>query len=274
MTTPPTVYLNPYEAAALTRLVMSYCLGKGSICVYSRSYVLQLPQPKRYGDYSRYQWRRLCQFIPTAKEPKFVPMKSNDSLGQWRLRISSRWFETAYNLLYPLEHAEADGYRLFRLNRDVLGMLGAEAIASIWADRARLIASGSGHRAQLNLSRLDFEQAELIADWIAALTGAHSRLGESARNPGAPMLFYSPQDLARLLVALRPTWMAQANCLERKFQLPGGSSTEELLLAAEPIPIAPGGDHRPLPRHGARRRGARRQLPMSTLPPDLKRTSA
>ncbi|MFO0000679.1 MAG: hypothetical protein ACK559_06095, partial [bacterium] len=43
--------LNPDESAALTRLVLSYCLGRGSICLCSRTYSLQLHQPSAHKEY-------------------------------------------------------------------------------------------------------------------------------------------------------------------------------------------------------------------------------
>ena len=226
------VVLNPYEAAALTRLVMAFCLGKGSICLYSRSYVLQVAQPNRCGEYSRYQWRRLCQFIPTAKQPRFHPMDAaaanpETDKGQWRLRISSRWFETAYNMLYPLSHADpSTGYRPFQVEPETLDLLGAEAIASLWADRGRLLVGGRRLRGQLGLTRMSFAEGELVQQWIARLTGAHSKLDVSPRNGQAPMLFFATDDILNLLQALRPIWMAQAPCLAHKFQPP-----EELRIA-------------------------------------------
>lgn len=251
MTTTAQVRLNPYESAALTRLVMAFCLGKGSICLYSRSYVLQIGQPLRCGDYSRYQWRRLCQFIPSAKEPALYALDGNEpaqaSKGQWRLRVSSRWFETAYNMLYPLSGMDDTGFRPFRIEPPTLELLGAEAIAALWADRGRLLVGGKRLRGQMNLSRVSFEEAELVRDWISRLTGCHAEIDHSPRNGNAPMLFFDREAVLGLLQALRPTWMAQASCLASKFQ-----PSEELKLPpAAPsrrrITPRPPGKKRPLP---------------------------
>jgi len=139
--------LNPDESAALTRLVLSYCLGRGSICLCSRTYSLQLHQPSAHKEYTHYQWRRLRQFLPTTKEPKYHPTGDGKAgTGQWRLRVSSKSFETAFHLLYP------DG---FRLSSAVLELLGAEAIGALWADRGRvLMTRGANYcNGRLHLSR-------------------------------------------------------------------------------------------------------------------------
>jgi len=210
----PRARLNPDESAALTRLVLSYCLGRGSICLCSRSYSLQLHQPKAHMEYTHYQWRRLRQFLPTTKEPKYHPNAGSDpNTGQWRLRVSSKHFETAFRLLYPSG---------FRLSSAVLELLGAEAIASLWADRGRvLMTRGANYcNGRLNLSRYSFEEAQLVAEWIYKLTGTEGRLHHSPRSVKAPMLYYDSLATEGLIAALRGTWMAQAECLARKFRVP------------------------------------------------------
>jgi len=212
----PRTVLNPTESAALTRLVLAYCLGRGSICLCSRSYSLQLHQPRANMDYTHYQWRRLRQYLPNTKAPRYVPVKGESAdgrAGQWRLRVSSKYFETAFHLLYP------DG---FQLNSSVLELLGAEAIGSLWADRGRiLVTRGRNYcTGRLNLSRLTFEQAELVGEWISRLTGSGSTLHHGPRSFDAPMLYFDPEATENLMRALSETWMAQAGCLERKFQLP------------------------------------------------------
>ena len=206
--------LNPDESAALTRLVLSYCLGRGSICLCSRTYSLQLHQPSAHMEYTHYQWRRLRQFLPTTKEPKYHPTgDSKAGTGQWRLRVSSKSFETAFHLLYP------DG---FRLSSAVLELLGAEAIGALWADRGRvLMTRGANYcNGRLNLSRYSFEEAQLVAEWIYKLTGTEGRLHHSPRSVDAPMLYYDSLATEGLIAALRGTWMAQAECLARKFRTP------------------------------------------------------
>lgn len=205
--------LNPDESAALTRLLLGFCLGKGSLCLYSRSYVLQIGQPKAYSDYAHYQWRRLRQFLPTAKEPKFHPM-TNSAGGQWRLRVCSRHFETAYRLLY--------GEERMSITSTVLELLGAEAIATLWADRGRILMTRGANycNGRLNLSRCTFDEAALIHDWIYTLTGTLGRLHHSTRSKDAPMLYYDTEACQQLMQALRQTWMAQSECLAMKFRTP------------------------------------------------------
>lgn len=220
------VVLNPVEAAALTRLVLAYCLGRGSLCLCSRSYSLQLHQPRANMDYTHYQWRRLRQFLPNTKAPRYVPVKGGDSrAGQWRLRVSSKYFETAFKLLYP------DGCQI---SAAVLELLGAEAIAAIWADRGRiLVTRGRNYcTGRLNLSRFTFEEAELIAQWISRLTGSGSTLHHGPRSFDAPMLYFDPEATANLMQAVADTWMAQAPCLEKKFKLP---TSRRVLLPRETL---------------------------------------
>lgn len=205
--------LNPDEGAALTRLVLSYCLGRGSICLCSRSYSLQLHQPSRHGDYTTYQWRRLRQYLPTTKEPRYYPTNAAANTGQWRLRVSSKYFETAHHLLYP------DG---LKLSSAVLELLGSEAIGALWADRGRVLLTKHANycNGRLNLSRYSFAEAELLHEWIHRLTGADGRVHHSARDVNAPMLYYDSLATEQLIAALSGTWMAQAPCLARKFRTP------------------------------------------------------
>lgn len=215
--------LTPDASAALTRLVLAYCLGRGSICLYSRSYVLQIHHQQALADYAFYQWRRVRQFLPAIKPPVHHALKPNQKGGgaQWRLRVSSRWFETAWRLLY-----KPDG---FRVTSPVLELLGAEAIGSLWADRGRVLIPRSGERCfgRLNLSRYDWESAELVHDWIGMLTGARGRVHHSPTSVDAPMLFYDDEATQAILSAIDRTWMAQAPCLAKKFRRPAGPAPGE-----------------------------------------------
>lgn len=236
------VILNSDETAALTRLVIGFCLGKGSLCLYSRSYVLQIAQPKLLGAYSRYQWDRLRQFLPSALPPRYFriedPRLKSES-GQWRLRTSSLYFETAHRLLYP----QGD----FSLTSAVLELVGAEAIANLWADRGRILRTRQANfcSGQLNLSKCDWESAELVRQWIQTLTGAESRLHHSPRKREAPMLYFDHDNTLLLMQRLHRTWMATAECLNRKFQPPGGDGNEaerfsaDMLLPRTVLPAAP-----------------------------------
>lgn len=276
----PRTILNPYESAALTRLVMSFCLGKGSICLYSRCYVLQIAQPNRAGDYASYQWRRLCQFIPTAKPPRFHALSEDaaadlaEDRGQWRLRVTSRWFETAYNMLYPLGEADPEtGFRPFHIQQPALELLGAEAIASLWADRGRVVRGSTSLRGQLNLSRISFDEAELVAAWIGRLTGVNGEVDRNPRNHDAPMLFFEQDELMALLQTLHPTWMAQAPCLEEKFKpkpLPPGKTPRPSRRRRLPVtPPVSGPASGTVPTPAERKRNRRIPMPRPLLPPLL-----
>lgn len=208
--------LTPHESAALTRLVLGYCIGRGSICLCSRTYSLQLHQPRKHQEYTHYQWRRLRQFLPLTKEPRYYPTVGGpEGTGQWRLRVSSKYFETAYHLLYP------EGGPM-QVSSAVLELLGAEAIASLWADRGYVLMTKSANycNGRLNLSRFSFAEAELIHEWIHRLTGCEGRVHHSPRRVDAPMLYYDSLATETLIAALRSTWMAQAPCLARKFRTP------------------------------------------------------
>lgn len=254
--------LNPDESAALTRLLLGFCLGKGSLCLYSRSYVLQIGQPRNLQDYSLYQWRRIRQFLPTAKEPKLHELTTSAG-GQWRLRVCSRHFETAFKLLY--------GSGAFMLNSSVLELLGAEAIANLWADRGRILMTRGANycNGRLSLSRFSFDEAELVHDWIYTLTGAAGRVHHSPRSREAPMLFYDTDACERLMASLSKTWQAQAECLARKFRTPdqrkpSAAATDREALSAEMMmpQVLP---HRPLLQQRKPRR-APGQAPLPDVP--------
>ncbi|MGB7564076.1 MAG: hypothetical protein WBM08_04910 [Prochlorococcaceae cyanobacterium] len=234
--------LSPVETAALTRLAISFCLGRGSLCIVTRSISLQLYHPQRYGDLAFYQWRRICAFLPTCKQPflhdqataKRIPTDGADpSAGnpdgtpaQWRLRLSSLHFQVAYRLLYP-----GGKIMSLQLTPETLSLVGAEGIASLWADRARLI-KGRGQplvQGRLNLSRYSFTSAHTVAQWIAAITTASSIVGKNPASDG-PMLFFDHEQTIRLLGALEGTWHAQAACLREKFTAPQVSDLQEQLI--------------------------------------------
>lgn len=228
------------ESAALTRLSLAYCLGKGSISLYSRCFVLQIPHPQQQRDYAMYQWRRLATFLPGLKEPQLHAVSSKDQgAGQWRLRCGSRWFETAWRLLYGV-------HGRFEVNPEVLQLLGAEALGSLWADRGRVLMTRGANFCQgrLNLSRYSFQSAALVHSWIQLLTGASGKVHHSPRSTELPMLYYDSENTERLIGALANTWMGGADCLARKFRLPEHSSsrhlkTAELLEAQALMPVLP-----------------------------------
>lgn len=259
------VQLSSGEAAALTRLALGFCLGKGCICLVSRSYSLQLAHPKAELEYINYQYRRICQFLPATSPPKLHVIKSpgKPDAGQWRLRVSSRYLETAYHLLYPNNR--------FQLSSCVLELLGGEAIATLWADRARVLMTKRSNYClgRLGLSRMTFDEAELIRQWIFSLTGCESTLGHNPRSQDAPMLYFSSLNTIKLIETLQHTWMATAPCLERRFRRPPSHvdlsrlDAKERLEAAmlQPLPLERGA-----PSSILRRREAGRRAPGTFVP--------
>ena len=226
------IQLSSVESAALTRLVIAYCLGLGSLCYVSRSISLQISHAFNEEEYIHYKWRRLCQFLPRTSAPQLYRLgradEGNDeSFGQWRLRVGSKHLGVAANLLYP------DGTRNgIRLTSEPLELVGAEGIGALWADRGRLHynRSSSFSQGRLNLSRYDWTSAALIAEWIGTLTGAHGQLLPNPRLPDTPMLFFDHLSVSRLMAVLGDTWMAQAACLKRRFRLRESDALREAQL--------------------------------------------
>jgi hypothetical protein len=219
------VELSSVESAALTRLAIGFCLGRGSICTVTRSLCLQTYQPKALQDYANYQWRRLAAFLPKLAEPKLHEARSGKKLGpddepeegacaQWRIRAYSRNFAVAQRLLYP------NGTRVgVHLTGDCLSLLGAEAMAALWADRGRLVrVRGAGPlQGRLNLRRYSWGSAAVIQQWINSICGIGAIVARSSYNPTSPMLFMEHRDVCRFLGLLEGTWQAQAHCLQSRF---------------------------------------------------------
>jgi hypothetical protein len=203
--------------------------------------------------YSTYQWRRLCQFLPNCRPPRSHETKTGRPIPdlipgsaippgvqcQWRVRVSSRHFQIAQRLLY------SGGAGPFCVTSDALSLVGGEAMASLWADRGRIVKLRRSKRDQpncrgrLNLSRYSWDSALTVANWIGALTGARSTVIRNPRNPNSPMLEMEHGELARFLALLSDTWMAQAPELQAKFQLDGLAAFQELLTAQRMAPHMP-----------------------------------
>jgi hypothetical protein len=262
-----TIPLTPPDSASLTRLILSYCLGKGSLTPTGRTYSLQVAHPKRELDYSTYQYQRIKAFLPTMKEPYLYAVHDKNGIQtgiQWRVRVSSKNFETAYNLLY--------GSGRYQINSPVLELLGAEAIASLWADRGRVLLTKNGNfcAGRLNLPRCSHDEAQLLHDWIWSLTGAVARVHHSPLSQYTPMLYYENNDVITLMDALRHTWMARATCLEKKFRTPRNdlkrptrASERERIAASMLMPQVL---HRKAPQSIMVRRSGGRRVP--GLPPE------
>lgn len=247
--------LSPPEIAALTRLALSFCLGRGSLCTVTRSISLQLYQPRAAEEYIWYQWRRLSVYLPRIRQPRLHEAVTGQALeasettqegakptaAQWRLRVSSVHLQVAQRLLYP----QPGSSRAF-VTADALSLVGVEGMAALWADRGRLVQPRGNPHAQgrLNLSRYDWSSAQAIQQWMRHLTGAEARIAGNPRNPQAPMLFLDHQDVVRLLGNLGDTWMAQARCLQAKFSLRAAQEwsdemMRERLAAFTPPPTPP-----------------------------------
>lgn len=187
-----------------------------------------------------YQWRRLCQFLPSVKQPKLHgqstgkiiddPQGGDDerpAQAQWRLRASSLHFHVAYRMLYP----NGSGAGL-QLTEEALSLIDTEAMASLWADRGRIHRPRSDPQAQgrLNLSRFDWGSAVLINQWIHRLSGASGTIAGNPWRRKTPMLFLDNSNLVKFLAVLGNTWHAQAGCLQSKFLLPEVRDLQEAMM--------------------------------------------
>lgn len=228
--------LSPPEIAGLTRLALSFALGRGSVCPVTRSFSLQLYQPHSAEDYIWYQWRRISVFLPKTKPPRLHealsgtaidPQEKDDKAAQWRLRVSSIHLQVARRLLYPQPNSSQP-----QITSDALSLLGVEAMACLWADRGRLVQPRGNPHAQgrLNLSRYDWRSAATFQQWIAALAGAHGQVAANPRNPASPMLFFDHQAVTTLIGMMGETWMANASCLKARFQLKAAREWSEQML--------------------------------------------
>lgn len=224
---------SPDEGLALTRLVLSICMGRGSLCRYARTTNLQIAHPQSMGDYCQYQWRRLLQYLPETKPPALH--RPANGRPSWRLRVGSRYFLPAWNMLYGNGGPE--------VSRDLLSLLGAEAIATLWADRGRIVYRRPRKRhaemvisGEIQLSRMDTIEAQVVSGWIAALTGVQSTVSSQVRATyTAPVLLLDQGNLLLLLDALGRTWHASAPCLRHRFNLQGRSAAA---ACAGPIGMA------------------------------------
>lgn len=205
----------------MTRLVVAWCLGRGSLCLVNRSISLQISHPFNEEDYILYKWRRICQYLPQTTAPILYRLGraaegEDGGFGQWRLRVGSKHFTVAANLLYP------DGLRSpIRLTSEPLELLGGDGVATLWADRGRITYSASTglSTGRLNLTRHDWASADLVREWIGTITGAHSELIPNPRTPESPMLAFEHSAVLRLSRVLGDTWMAQAPCVRKRFEV-------------------------------------------------------
>ena len=224
MSKPAMAYLSPFDASAFTRVVMSFCLGKGTICMYSRSYVLQISQRQNRKDYAFYQARRLRQFLSAVKPARYQVLGTSAKdpskhIGEWRIRVASRYLLTAFNILYP---QQAEEQRKFVITPPALEALGLEALACLWADRATVERKVSGPRARLSFGRQSHDEVELLADWCERLTNVRPELAPHRTSMKlGPSLIFKGDGIYTVLEAMQTQWHASAPCLADKFQLEG-----------------------------------------------------
>jgi hypothetical protein len=133
----------------------------------------------------------LRQFIATQARIipyQTTPRANGKTTTMLRFRLSSTRLRPVHNLLYPR------GVR--RITSTVLELLGAPAAAWLWAEGARPQRDGSVQLARVGADR---DQAQLVAQWLATLSGASSSLDTRHIRP---RLIFQPEQVAKLAPAL------------------------------------------------------------------------
>jgi hypothetical protein len=228
--------LCPSTAAALTRAVLPFCLGRGSISVFSRSYNLSLQHPRERREVAWHQRSRLLAYLPRMKEPRWVPSTATGArqeAGWWRLRVANASLETAWRLLY---HSGS-----YSITEEILEILGIDAIASLWADRGSLKsrANRSICTGRLNLVRHGFPSAQLIHDWIYTHTGVTGSIIRSPHSGDVPVIRYDTDAVEALMQRLQHTWYAKEETLRAVFRTPNRLAEEHWLQRSGVAPVIP-----------------------------------
>ena len=131
------------------------------------------------------------RFIPTRAQIvpyKTRPRASGRTSEVLRFRVSTNRLRPIYNMLYP------EGERC--ITQDVLSLLGARAAAWLWAEGARPRGDGSAYLARVGISQ---EEALLVGDWLAMLTGAR---GELDLNQVHPRFRFPPKEADKVRQSL------------------------------------------------------------------------
>lgn len=132
-------------------------------------------------------------FLPTRAEivPYGCTLRSNGKrTTALRFRVSSAKLFPVYNLLYP--------GRQRRITSTALEMLGAQAAAWLWSEGARMASDGSALLARVGTTT---QEAVLVREWLAMLTGAQSELSLALVRP---RLYFPVEQCGKLRQALKP----------------------------------------------------------------------
>jgi hypothetical protein len=94
----------------------------------------------------------------------------------YRFRVSSNHLEGHWRLLHP------QGFR--EITSPLLERLGARAAAWLWSENVKILPEDDGDGAAV-LRRVGRrgDEAEMVSEWLARLTGARSRISLEKRTP-------------------------------------------------------------------------------------------
>jgi hypothetical protein len=142
--------------------------------------------------------------IPTSAKIDSFTVKTWDSNGErllrkrgslvYRFRIASFTLEDHWRALHP------QGYR--QITSALLEQLGARAAAWLWSENVRILGEDSGDGAAV-LRRVgqQADEAEMVSEWLARITGARSQISTEKRTP---RLIFDRGNRELLQTALHP----------------------------------------------------------------------
>ena len=180
------------------RGLMALLLADGSLVSYrspSGGYVqLTLTAGIRQSAFLEEKVAEFRQFVPTKAQIvhyRSSPRCNGKTTPCLRFRVSTEKLRPIYNLLYPA--------RARRITPAALAMLGAQAAAWLWAEGAKADAIGGAELGRIGCTG---EEAQLIQQWLAMLTGAEAIEVDLAMR--RPRLIYTPLQATKIRHSLLP----------------------------------------------------------------------
>lgn len=100
-----------------------------------------------------------------------------------RFRVASKQLAAAWPLLRP------QGQR--RITSSLLERLGGRAAAWLWSENVKLLPEEHSNESGAILRRVgdDFQEAALVAEWLARLTGSQAVVSEPGKFPSPRLVF-------------------------------------------------------------------------------------
>jgi hypothetical protein len=178
----------------------------------------------------------LRQFIPTRAQIvpyRTAPRANGKSTAMLRFRVSTTKLRPIYNLLYPR------GQR--RITSAVLELLGAPAAAWLWAEGVRLRRDGSSELVRVGSCR---DEALLLGQWLATLSGAAAQLDERRVRPRLQLSAPQTRKLAAALAPYAPPSRRHLFTLQASWDVSTLRSARTELLLGQRSP-QPAGQQQP-----------------------------